>query len=107
MSPSPADLAAILRTIYARFTTLFGLTKQEELVARALSGESENLISCFSRFLIDKDGNYIAPADIVDPSTSAVMIGTKARLLPLTNGFKIQVQNSSGAWIDQISYTQS
>jgi hypothetical protein len=107
MTPGPSVLATVLRGIYSRFPSLFGLNKEEELVARALAGESETLASCFSRAIIDKDGNYLSYADLKDSATGSVLIGTKARLFPLANGVAIQVLNSQGQWITQVQYTEN
>lgn len=42
-----------------------------------------------------------------DVTFSTVYIGTKARLVPLANGVKLEVQNSSLAWIVQATWTQT
>jgi len=37
---------------------------------------------------------------LIDFDTGALKIGTNARLMPLSNGCKLQIKNSSGAWVD-------
>jgi len=45
-------------------------------------------------------------AALVDGSGN-VLIGTHARLVPLTNGFKSQTSNDGTTWVDGPTYTAS
>jgi hypothetical protein len=52
-----------------------------------------------------------APAQLlalgVTDSTGAIRIGAKARLLPITNGFKFQVSTDGSTWQDAGQYVAS
>lgn len=56
-------------------------------------------------YLINPDGSYVKLNTV--NASGELMIGTKAKLVPITNGFKVQLSTDGSTWQDGPSWTAS